>query len=100
MFFPVLQREALVQRNDERNGRLALADDAKEAIMMGMCLVELERQGVLNSDRYETYQNVKSAIRDIAEHMRRKYDPMGIDAMAHPAQGETEVEPGRGSCLG
>lgn len=42
-------------RQDERTGRRALTDETKRAIMMGMCLAELGRHLVLNSDRHDTY---------------------------------------------
>lgn len=45
--------------------------------------VEVERHRVLNSGRYDTYPNVKPAIRDYAEKMRNKSDPMEVGTMAH-----------------
>lgn len=57
----------MVRRQDERTGRQALTDDTKRAIVMDMCPPEMERHFVLNSDRYDTYPKLKSAIRDYVE---------------------------------
>lgn len=48
------------------------------AIVMHMCPLDLERHLVLNSDRYDIYPKVKSAIRDYVEEMRHKSDPMQV----------------------
>lgn len=42
--------------------------------------------------RYDTYPKVKSAIRDNAEQMRHKSDPMEVDEMAHAADEEYDGE--------
>lgn len=60
--------------------------------MTGMCLVELERHLVLNSDRYDTYPMVKSAIGDYVEQMRHKSDPMEVGEIAHQGKGDHDTE--------
>lgn len=60
--------------------------------MMAMCPAELEKHHVLNSDRCETTPQVKSAIKDYAEQLRHKSDPMDVDgpladSVARPSPG-------------
>lgn len=55
-----------------------LTGETKGTIMMDMCLVGLARHLVLNSDRYDNYSKVKSAIRDYVGQMRHRSDPMYI----------------------
>lgn len=78
----------MVRCQDGRTGRQALADDTKRAIKMDMCLEELKRHLELHSDRYYMYPQVKSAVRDCVEQMRRKSGPMNIEEMAYIAEEE------------
>lgn len=43
---------------------------------------------ILNSGSFEGYPKVKAAIRDLAEQMRHKSDPMGLDEVAGPEEDE------------
>lgn len=70
------QLQEMVCRQDEHTGRQALTDDAKRAIMMDMCPVELERHLMLNSDRCDTYPKAMSGIRDKLEQRCRKTEPV------------------------
>lgn len=69
-------------------GDQALTADTKRAIMMVMCPPVLERHLVLNSDRYP---EVRAAIRDYAEQMR-KSGPMDIGDMEEHADDEYHGE--------
>lgn len=60
---------------DEITGRQALNDDTKQAVVMDMCRVELERHLVLHSDRRGMYPKVKSANRDYVKQMRHRFVP-------------------------
>lgn len=93
-----------MRRQDGRTGRQASTDDTKRAIMTDMCPIELERHLVLNSDRYDTYAKVKSAIREYTEHMRHKSGPVEVDEIPQKADakcdGEWEAVHGAGQAKG
>lgn len=59
---------------------------------MDMCPAELEKPFVLNSNRCDTYQKVKAAIRDSVEQMRHKSGSIDVDDVSHPADEEHHNE--------
>lgn len=60
--------------------------------MMDMFHVQLKRHLVLNSDRYDTYPKVQSAIRDYVERTRHKSDPTEVGEMAQQGEDDHDTE--------
>lgn len=77
-----------MRRQQERTGRRALTDDTKQALILELCVVALERHLLIDSDRYGTYPKPNSVSRDSAKQTHHKSDHMRIDEMAHPADEE------------
>lgn len=80
--------EERVRRQDERIGRQAMTDDTTLAMVMDMCLVDIERHLVLDFGRHDTYPKLKPAMMDCVEQTRHKPDPMDIDEMSRPHEEE------------
>lgn len=86
----------MVRRQSGWSGRRALTHDTIIAILMDMWGLEVKRDLMLNSDRFDTCPKVKSAIRDYVKQLRHKSDPIDESDMAWPDPwGEGEREDAR-----
>lgn len=84
--------DEMVRRQDQSTGRQAQTDDTKRVIMMDMCLAEVERHLILNSDRFGTYPELKAATRDYVEQISHNSGPVELGEMAPLADKDGEGE--------
>lgn len=56
--------------------------------MTDMAPAELQKQRMLNPDRFDQHPKVRLAIRDYVAQMRQNSDPMDMDQIAYTAKGQ------------